>query len=68
MTKAIDAHTEYVIPTAFPLQQLLHERASVTLNVHFLSCVSFVQPFKAQLLIYVPPALKIHKTCDVRIT
>ena len=30
ITKAIDTHSEYVILVAFPLQQWLHERASLT--------------------------------------
>ena len=30
--KATNAHSEYVIPIAFPLQQWLHERSSVTLS------------------------------------
>ena len=29
MPKVSDTHSEYVIPTAFPLQQWLQERASV---------------------------------------
>ena len=29
ITKATDIHSEYVILTAFPLQQWLHERASI---------------------------------------
>jgi len=29
ITKATDTHTEYVILTAFPRQQWLHERASM---------------------------------------
>ena len=29
VTKSINTHSEYVIPIAFPLQQWLHERASI---------------------------------------
>ena len=35
LTKAADTPSHYVILTAFPRQQMLHERAS---SVHFLSC------------------------------
>jgi hypothetical protein len=39
ITKYTDTHTEYVILTAFPLQQCLHERDSVLrLYEHCLSC------------------------------
>jgi hypothetical protein len=31
-------HSEYVILSAFPLQQWLYERASMLLYVHYLSC------------------------------
>ena len=38
--KATDTHSEYVILIAFPLQQLLHECASVLcLYVHCLACL-----------------------------
>ena len=36
-TKGINIQSEYAINIAFPQQQLLHERASCTLNVHCLS-------------------------------
>ena len=35
--KATHSHSQYVILIAFPLQQWLHERASI-LQVHYLSC------------------------------
>jgi hypothetical protein len=36
--KATDTHSEYVILVAFPLQQWLHERASV-LRYTFIGCI-----------------------------
>ena len=33
ITKATDIHSEYVILTAFPLQQWLHDRTSVQTNL-----------------------------------
>jgi hypothetical protein len=36
--KATDTHSEYVILVAFPLQQKLHERASV-LRYTYIACV-----------------------------
>jgi len=40
ITKAKNAHPEYVILTAFPLQQWLQERAKMLcLYVHCLSCL-----------------------------
>ena len=39
ITKATNIHLEYVILTAFLLQQWLHERASVTLHLHWLLCL-----------------------------
>ena len=42
IAKATNTHSEYVIIIAFPLQQWLHERASVlTLYLHCLSCLGF---------------------------
>jgi hypothetical protein len=38
--KATDAHSEYVIPTAFPLQQWLHESASV-LHYTYIACLDY---------------------------
>jgi len=38
ITKATNIHSEYVIHIAFPLQQWLHERASVTLQ--YISCAA----------------------------
>jgi hypothetical protein len=41
ITKDTHTHSEYVILAAFPLQQWLHERASVLrLYVHCVSCVT----------------------------
>jgi hypothetical protein len=36
-SKGTNTHSEYALNIAFPQQQLLHERASITLYVHFLS-------------------------------
>jgi hypothetical protein len=36
--KATNTHSEYVIVIAFPLQQWLHERSSMIIYVHCLSC------------------------------
>jgi nicotinamidase-related amidase len=39
ITKATNTHPEYVMPTAFPLQQWLRERAStLRSHVHYLFC------------------------------
>ena len=38
ITKATNTHSEYVVLTAFPLQQWLRERVSCLLYVHCLSC------------------------------
>ena len=38
ITKATNTHSEYVILTAFPLQQWLHERASM-LRYTYISCI-----------------------------
>ena len=38
ITKATKAHSEYVILTAFPLQKLLHERASI-LRYTYIACL-----------------------------
>jgi hypothetical protein len=32
--KATNTHSEYIIPTVFPLQQWLYERASILRNTH----------------------------------
>ena len=37
ITKATDTHTEYAIVIAFPLQQWLHERASM-LRYTYIAC------------------------------
>jgi hypothetical protein len=39
--KATDTHSEYVILVAFPLQQLLHERASM-LRYTYIECLVVV--------------------------
>jgi len=39
--KATDTHSEYVIPVAFPLQQWLHERASLLCSTYSTLPVSF---------------------------
>ena len=48
ITEATNTHSEYVILTAFPLQQWLHERAStcvvLTLPVFFNLATRFDQP------------------------
>jgi hypothetical protein len=41
--KATNTPTEYVILIDFPLQQLLHERASVLRYVH-ITCIVQIQP------------------------
>jgi hypothetical protein len=40
--KATDTHSEYVTGIAFPLQQWLHERASVLLETYIACIVSYV--------------------------
>jgi hypothetical protein len=43
ITKATDTHSEYIILTAFPMQQWLRERALILhLYVHCLSCLIFL--------------------------
>jgi hypothetical protein len=46
--KATDTHSEYVILIAFPLQQWLHERASM-LRYTYISFLSFFQKFSCFL-------------------
>ena len=41
ITKATDKHSEYVIPITLPLQQWLHERASV-LRYTYIACLVYV--------------------------
>ena len=38
--KATDAHSEYVIATAFPLQQWMHENASM-LGYTYIACLDY---------------------------
>jgi hypothetical protein len=38
ITEATDTHSEYLIFIAFPRRQWLHERASMLLYVHCVSC------------------------------
>jgi hypothetical protein len=38
ITKATNTHSEYLIPIASPLQQLLHERASI-LRYTYIACL-----------------------------
>jgi hypothetical protein len=40
ITKATDIHSEYVVLTAFPLQQWLHERASMLRYTYIASLVN----------------------------
>ena len=42
ITKATDTHSEYVVLTAFPLQQWLHERASMLRYTHIASLQSVI--------------------------
>jgi hypothetical protein len=42
-TKATNTHSDYVILIAFPLQQWLHERASLLLHMNYMSCFSWLQ-------------------------
>jgi hypothetical protein len=43
ITKATDTHSENVIFTVFPLQQLLHERAPVLCYAHTEPLIRFTQ-------------------------
>jgi hypothetical protein len=52
ITKATQAHSEYVILLAFPLQQCLHERASM---LHYTYSTLTV-------LLMLNPALKVYST------
>jgi predicted proteasome-type protease len=45
ITNVIDTHSEYVILIAFPLQQLLHHRASLLRYTHIVSLVSSQSSF-----------------------
>jgi hypothetical protein len=45
VTQATDTHSEYVILTAFPLQQKLHERASMVRYTHFARLVIVISLF-----------------------
>jgi hypothetical protein len=47
--KAANTHSEYVTTIAFPLQQWLHERASV-LCYSYIACLVFSHPFLRFLL------------------
>jgi len=46
ITKTTDKNSEYVILTAFPRQQWLHEHVCVTSYVTCLSCVFFIVGIK----------------------
>jgi hypothetical protein len=52
--KAKEAHSEYVIPIAFPLQQLLQERASMLRYTYIALCVCVC------VLRFVSPRIIIH--------
>ena len=64
--KATNTHSEYVIPTAFPLQQQLHERASM-LRCTLIAC--FVLKYFGFLLslLVQPPPLYSDRDNSVRI-
>jgi hypothetical protein len=47
ITKATNTHSEYVIVTTFPLQQLLHERASI-LSYKYFTCLVICNLYKLQ--------------------
>jgi hypothetical protein len=42
ITEAVNTHLQYLILNAFPLQQWLHERASL-LNCTYISCLDFIK-------------------------
>jgi len=42
MTEVVNTHLQYVILSPFPLQQWLHERASL-LNCTYISCLVFIK-------------------------
>jgi hypothetical protein len=75
ITKATNTHSEYVIVTTFPLQQLLHERASmlsykyftylVICNVHKLQTHSSTVPWFRQLFAGFSPRLFIHSRANL---
>ena len=44
ITKTTDTHSEYITFISLPQQQRLHERARVTLDVHFLSLINLLAP------------------------
>jgi len=41
VTKATNSHSEFETPIAFPLQQLLHDRASL-LRYTYIDCLAFL--------------------------
>jgi hypothetical protein len=64
ITEATDTHSEYVICIAFPLQQWLHERASVLRHryiacfVHYCHCYNpRLIPFRISIIYYVRSVL-----------
>jgi hypothetical protein len=59
MSKSVDTHSEYVIFFAFPLQQFMHQRPSVLLCVHCLSC-TFSR-------LFISEAIDRHKYFDIAV-
>jgi len=46
--KSTDTHSEYVMIVAFPLQEWLHEHASILRALPFLFLVHLIKPFHLQ--------------------
>ena len=69
--KATNTHTGCVVHIALPLQQWLHERASLLSHMHFLSCYvvlySRFVPHR-QLMAYYGFAIHHHRPLDVNTT
>jgi hypothetical protein len=62
VTKATDAHSECVIPTAFPLQQWLRERASMLRYTYTACPIMPVKPFIKPS----PPGVKFVRRSSIR--
>jgi hypothetical protein len=59
VTKATNTHSEYVILNYFPLQQWLHERASVLRYTYIACFVPFIVAIRARILTLLLSALTL---------
>jgi len=62
ITKATETHSEHVILTAFPLQQMLHERASM---FHYM-CIDFLVNITLHLSLGFPKGLLIPSVAPTK--